>query len=122
MRPRRFSVWIAVLLLLSVSLSESAHAWDTDKRTIVTAAEYGLVIGTLAGLLTLPVSGSARSVFVGTSVGLYLGLLVGIYHNGHRHDPDNPLRFSGTEPDAWPVKPPQPPRAALELTYPVARF
>lgn len=116
-------------LVLSVGLSVTigaprAQALERDSRTMLKAGGYGLLAGTAVGLLTWPVSKTSRSVFIGSSIGLYLGLAVGIYHITHRDDPSNPLRA-----DSGPI-PPAPAALApggsepaiLDLRWDVARF
>ena len=114
---------IAAGLILALG-THSARAWDQDKRTIVSTSSYGILVGTLAGLLTLPVHGNGRTVFVGTSVGLYLGIVVGLYHNAHRYDPSNPLRAWLEEDRARQrgFEIPKIPRAPLQVDWVVAQF
>ena len=64
---------------------------DRDVRAVLTTSAYGAVIGAAAGLATWPLSGSSRSVFIGASVGLYLGIVAGVYFITHRDDPQNPM-------------------------------
>jgi hypothetical protein len=88
---------VAMTLVLSgmaavVVSSPSAQAMDSNVRAVLVAGGYGIAGGTLLGLATLPLSQDSRSVFIGSSVGLYLGVAVGLYFISHRDDPDNPLR------------------------------
>lgn len=125
-------LWVVAL---SIALpAPSAQALDRDSRTVLKAGTYGILAGTAVGLLTWPVSQTNRSVFIGSSMGLYLGLAVGIYHITHRDDPSNPLRESAdargetdelsssilSEGPAAGVTGPGP--AILELRWDVARF
>lgn len=103
---------VGVLSVVSVFLATCpcAQAFNRDQRTVATAGLYGTLVGTLVGLVTLPVTQSGRNVFVGSSVGLYLGLAVGLYHMNHRDDPDNPLRYQrnarrGPDPNQKPEFP-----------------
>lgn len=86
------------LLLVATSLSlmipARAEAMDRDLRSVLVAGGYGMVAGTVAGALTLPITQNARTMFVGTSLGLYLGIVVGIYYV---LDKDNPLRLRPEE-------------------------
>lgn len=78
--------------LLPVCLIASpARAVDRDVRAVLTTSAYGVAGGTLLGLASLPLHRSGRSVFMGTSLGLYLGAIVGFYFIGHRDDRGNPL-------------------------------
>lgn len=108
-----------------------AHGWNSDQRAVMTGGLYGAIAGTLVGLITLPVSQSGRNVFVGTSVGLYLGMVAGLYHIHHRDDPSNPLRYDASSRELVPeeqpeaplsVLPPGPPPATLRLDVPVLTF
>ena len=50
-----------------------------------------MVLGTAAGIAAWPFHRQLRSVLMGTSIGLYLGIAVGIYYINNRNDPQNPL-------------------------------
>ena len=69
-----------------------AQAMDRDVKSVIVAGEYGLVGGTILGLATVPFSQNIRTIFIGSSAGLYLGIAVGFYYITHRDDPDNPFR------------------------------
>ena len=53
---------------------------------------YGMVGGTVVGFLTVPATGTLRSAFIGSSVGLYLGVAVGVFYWMERDNPGNPLK------------------------------
>ena len=102
-------------------LPARAHALDSDTRTVLRDSGYGLVGGTVIAAAFLPLTGGgARQVFIGSSVGLYIGIIAGIYVITHR---DEPL-FSGNSEDPIPGENPSPYRpgkvAALEV--PVLHF
>jgi hypothetical protein len=61
---------------------------------VITAGAYGILAGTLVGLVAWPLSGSERAIFLGSSLGLYLGIGVGFYHIHNRDEPGNPLASS----------------------------
>ncbi len=85
-------VLISLLLALScVFHSPRANADGQDRKTLVLLALYGAAVGTIAGLATAPLTRDWRTILVGTSVGLYLGGAVGVYHIYNRYDPGNPL-------------------------------
>jgi hypothetical protein len=65
---------------------------DHDVRSVIVSGEFGLLGGAAIGLATLPFTGSLRNVFIGSSVGLWLGIAVGFYYISNRNNPDNPLR------------------------------
>lgn len=67
------------------------HAIDRDTRSVIVAGVYGIGLGTAAGLASYPIHKSGRAIFMGTSIGLYLGIAAGIYHVTHRYDPGNPF-------------------------------
>jgi hypothetical protein len=48
-------------------------------RTVLRTGLYGALAGTAVGLAALPFDRKARTVFIGTSSGLYLGLAVGLF-------------------------------------------
>ncbi len=70
-------------------------AMSRDVRTVLTVGLYGIAAGSLLGALALPATQDVKSIFIGSSVGLYLGLIIGIYHVNHRDDPQNPLNARG---------------------------
>lgn len=71
----------AILLLMALTLatgSREAHAMSRQVRGLLTLGEYGLVGGTIIGLAAYPLTGEGRSIFIGSSVGLYVGLVFGL--------------------------------------------
>jgi hypothetical protein len=87
---RRF---IAALILFALGIGvnvplerEARAAMDPDTLTVTRDGAWGLLGGTLAGLVALPLGGSVREIFLGSSVGLYLGIVVGIYAITHRDE------------------------------------
>ncbi len=71
---------LAVVLLGVAGATPSAHAMSRDVRAVLVAGAYGLAGGTALGLVSFPATQSPRSIFIGTSVGLYLGLAAGIVY------------------------------------------
>lgn len=67
-------------------MSSPAHAISRDMKSIFKAGTMGVIGGTLLGLATVPVTKKTRNIFIGSSVGLYLGLLVGVYYIHHREE------------------------------------
>ena len=51
-----------------------------------------MIGGTIVGAAIVPFSQNVRTLFLGTSVGLYLGIVVGLYYVFDRYDQQNPLR------------------------------
>lgn len=70
----------------------SARALNRDVKAVIITGGYGILGGTVLGLASVPFTRDARSIFIGSSVGLYLGIAVGVFYVMHRDDPDNPLR------------------------------
>lgn len=91
---KRCLVLLGLILGLESATLPCAQA-DVDLRpyfkTILTTAVYGAAVGTAVGLVTWPLTGEVRSVFMGASVGMYMGLLVGTWHVFNLDNPDNPL-------------------------------
>jgi hypothetical protein len=86
---------IALGLIASLFCSTRSYAIDSDTRAVIKTGAYGLLGGAALGAAILPLTDSgARSVFIGASVGLYLGIIVGIYYITHKDDPDVPFRVS----------------------------
>jgi hypothetical protein len=93
---RRLTAWVAGVLLvtgaMALAVPTPAKAMDRNVKALLVAGSYGMVGGTLLGALSLPFTQNVRSMFVGTSLGLYLGLAVGVYYVVERDNPGNPLR------------------------------
>ena len=84
---KRVLIVLSLLLVLAVPAQGASRA----VKDVVTAGLYGVMGGTVLGLISLPFTRDLRTVFMGTSIGLYLGLVVGIYHTDNYDDPRNPL-------------------------------
>ena len=85
------------ILLLSCSLlflaPRQSNAVSKNVRTVWVTGSYGILVGAGMGLIAWPLTGGGiRTLFMGMSVGLYLGIIIGIYHNQSRNDPNNPFR------------------------------
>jgi hypothetical protein len=116
----------ALALLLAIAPLQ-AHALSRNTSTVVTTSLYGIVGGAALGLVAWPLTGSSRALGIGASLGLWLGIAVGIYHNGHRDDPGNPLNaLLGPRlfPEEWEHSPfqPQQDNVAVSLAVPVLDF
>lgn len=91
---------IALTLFLAVDLvtvatlvtAPSAHAIHPNIRRVLIFGGYGLVLGSVVGLVTVPLSQDFRTLFMGSSVGLYVGLALGVYYAATFDDPNNPFR------------------------------
>jgi hypothetical protein len=73
--------------------SRQAEAIDRDVKAVMVVSTYGLLGGTVLGLAALPFNQDIRTVFIGSSLGLYLGIAIGIYYVYDRYDQNNPLRM-----------------------------
>jgi hypothetical protein len=60
---------------------------DKGVRTVLIAGMYGAGAGTVLGLAAYPITNNVRSLFMGSSIGLYLGLALGIYLVANPDDP-----------------------------------
>lgn len=88
----RAGAWIVVLAVAVAALRPiPARALDRDVKAVILTSLYGAVAGTVLGAASYPFSQSVRGIFMGTSIGLYLGAAAGTYHVYHRDDPENPL-------------------------------
>jgi hypothetical protein len=92
----RISLFVMLVGCLTFQSATSAHAMDKDVRTVLIASGYGAVGGAVVGLVAWPLSERAESIWIGSLVGLTLGVAVGIFHIGHRDDPQNPLNSDGS--------------------------
>lgn len=90
------TVAAALMLFLSVSIApRQAGALDKDIKAVLLIGAYGMAAGTVLGLASYPFTKNPRSVFIGTSVGLYMGIGVGFYYLWDKHNPDSPFRNPG---------------------------
>jgi hypothetical protein len=108
-RMRFFLVLKTVCLGLTLSLlipHQNARALDRDVKAVLITGAYGIVGGTAIGLVSWPMTRQVRSIFMGSSIGLYLGLAAGIYFIQNRHDPDNPLYQPPPGDPPWKQKTP----------------
>lgn len=91
MKFQNYKPWITATCagVIFLTAVPARAVLDQDTRTLIRTSEYGLVAGTAAGLLMWPLSGQLRSVFIGSSIGLYVGIVVGVYHIFERPNPDS---------------------------------
>jgi hypothetical protein len=68
---------IALQTGLAMLVPMRAEAMSTEMRGLFRIGAYGLVGGTALGVAAYPMTGDLRTIFVGTSIGLYLGLAIG---------------------------------------------
>lgn len=108
------SSWIRVLAIGIafgiIGVPNHSQAMSRNVKSVFVAGAYGALGGTVLGLAAYPATQEARSIFMGTSIGLYLGIAVGIYFIANRNSPDNPLvsEWQFTEKPLvyveWPIK------------------
>lgn len=122
-------VWILLFALMIGNGAAPAFCVPRDQKAIATSGLYGIGGGMLAGLLLFPVARTSRTIFIGGSVGLYLGIAVGVYHIYHRDDPGNPLSTrsaslpsQGEVPGAMQIGQRNPAEPEVEISLPVLRF
>jgi hypothetical protein len=90
---KRFPQKLVCLILMSAFLGETlgtstqtAYAMDRDVKTLIKAGGYGAIGGALVGLATLPLTRDIRSIFMGSSIGLYLGIAAGVLYIQNRNE------------------------------------
>jgi hypothetical protein len=88
------TVFLTLLLIFTVASASPAYAVNRDVRAVLTTRAYKIAAGTALGAVTYPFTHDFRTVLIGSSVGLFLGIAAGIYHINHRDDPGNPLRVA----------------------------
>jgi len=90
--PLGLALSLSLAMVLGLAVPTRAHAeLPRDVKAVLTTSLYGLVGGTVMGVASYPLTGDPKSIFVGSSLGLYLGIGVGIYYILNRDDPNNPL-------------------------------
>jgi len=98
MRKARLGSVVGLTLGLFAAVS-NAHAMSRDVRTVLRSGMWGAVAGTAVGIVSYAAGSSGRSVFVGSSVGLYFGLILGSYYVWERNSPAEARRDSAPEAD-----------------------
>ncbi len=92
----RLAAFLALIAGLQTALpAKPAHAFELDRNVkyVFIASGWGTLAGTFVGGVTMLVgSQQAKTMFLGSSVGLYLGIVVGVFYAIYRNDPQNPLR------------------------------
>jgi hypothetical protein len=86
-----------MLLAAVVATPRPSYALGRDVRAVMTTSLYGIAAGTVLGLGSYAFNHEPRSIAIGSSVGLYLGIIAGIYYINHRDDAGNPLRSDADE-------------------------
>jgi len=81
------------LLTTTCQRSSSAYAVSQDVSDVVKTSLWGAAGGTALGLVAFPITGEFKNIFVGSSIGLYMGIAAGLYLITHRDDPNNPLVY-----------------------------
>mgnify|MGYP001256840212 CR=1 FL=1 len=81
------------ILVMVAALGSPAHAglWSSAPEPVRAVSRWGaagLATGALTGVVVAPIAQSARPVFLGASVGLYLGLVVGLYKEWELANPE----------------------------------
>lgn len=73
---------IALIWVLLGQHSAQASVWSSAPEPVRAVSRWGaagLATGALTGVVVAPIAQSARPIFLGASVGLYLGVVVGLY-------------------------------------------
>ena len=97
------------LLLISLFCfsATSAHALDKKVALMFKTAGYGAAAGLLVGAATWTMGGPSRNALIGTSLGLYAGIILGTYilitqDDGPKAKSGNPWRpGQPVGPDDW---------------------
>ncbi len=121
---KRLTRWLGIpLVLLALLVPSESHALrlNKDVKDVMVFSGYGLIGGTAVGLAILPLTQDLRVALMGSSIGLYLGIVAGVFYVVNRTDPGNPLRGF----DAPEKLPPTLSQVRFDLpwlAYPVVRF
>lgn len=133
----RIATWLMIVAIgmgLTSFSSDQAQAASRNVNSVIRAGSYGLLVGTLVGAASFPFNRDVKRVFIGSSVGLYVGIVAGIAYVATRDGKSPPRRYSLIEqsgqqfgeqpalfgqgnPYARTLYPP-----LLELNVPVLRF
>ncbi len=89
--PLRFTRAMIAVYLFSLAAAlapRPARAMSSEVRGVIRIGGYGILGGTLLGLTAYPMTGKVQTVFLGSSVGLYVGLAIGlVYALESEHEP-----------------------------------
>ncbi|MGK5088411.1 hypothetical protein WDW86_12705 [Bdellovibrionota bacterium FG-2] len=110
-----FTLIIVGLLGGALFCPLKSYALDQSVATVIKCGEYGIVGGTILGLASLSFSKKPRTVFIGSSLGLYAGILAGFYYASHPEDPYNPFRPNADEPELIHTRGPSVPPGAMPV-------
>lgn len=92
LRLRAVALGVALVWLAAVAIApRPAHALSRDVKAVLIISGYGMAGGTILGAAALPFNQDLRTVFIGTSIGLYLGIAVGFYYIYDRYAQENPI-------------------------------
>lgn len=90
-------------LIITLVITQSAQAeMDPKIKAMSTMAIYGTVGGALLGTAALAFDADGRSVAVGASLGLYMGLIFGGYVIGTHYIKKNRMNQPIQEPNYYP--------------------
>jgi len=93
-----FRIKLAMVILL-IGPSAQAGVWSSAPEPVRAVSRWGaagLAAGALTGVVVAPIAQSPRPVFLGASVGLYLGLVVGLYKEWELANPEPGIPESDT--------------------------
>ncbi len=85
---------IALVCALSfgaATFAPRAEALSRTGRSFLVMGGYGMIGGTVLGVASYPFTHQARTIFIGTSIGLYLGLALGAFYALNDYNPDRPF-------------------------------
>lgn len=71
---------LGALVVISATVPTEAHALSKDTRVLLKSGLYGTLVGAGTGLLSHALGAETQTIFVGASVGLYMGLALGAYY------------------------------------------
>ena len=93
---KKLKIMIYVIALVGMtSYSSKALSIEPKVKAVLTMAGYGTVGGALLGAASLAFDTGGRSVAIGASVGLYVGLIFGSFivvsHKMKKYNDENPV-------------------------------
>lgn len=105
--------------MLGLFCVQPTYAMSRDVKSLLKYSGIGLGAGTLVGLVTLPLTQNVNGIWIGSSVGLSLGLIVAIYQIYNRNDPQNPLSPNAETAE---LKYYSPPPSQAQFSWVVVQF
>ncbi len=90
---------VALISILIVTAVPARAELARSTKTVIKTSAYGALAGLALGAASYPAHRNLRGIFMGASIGLYLGIAAGAYSVWSEDSGDAPLFSRGQERD-----------------------